>query len=115
MQFRSVSVILKHSTLATFSNSWQLYNGHTYVYLAKTKVVTVQAVKVHGQVAAHLHSFLTSMLDRGQQSALYPSHLTPSTHQTKSWAHPKTCKNILENRPPACTWTESHLLLIQDL
>jgi hypothetical protein len=33
-------------------------------------------------VDVELHTFLILMLDEGEQSVLYPGHLTPSTHKT---------------------------------
>jgi hypothetical protein len=54
-------------------------------------VVSVHVMKAHGGVEVQLHSFLTSPLNEGEESASRPSHFNPG-----KYPHVMKCALILE-------------------
>ena len=56
---------------------------HEFYYL-KGKLILVRTRKACGEVASHIHSFLTSSLDRDELSDLIFGRLTPGTFGTRT-------------------------------
>jgi len=57
---------------------------------------------------------LTSVLDGGEWSTSFPSHLSsrsgPRTHQTGGWVGPRAGLGILEKRKTSCSCQDSNPL-----